>query len=72
MLNYILSYLNDKYYGSLLTSENHKLMRYDIDTIINHNDHLIKKENVTLEFDKQTGMMNIKVDDIFYQPEELI
>lgn len=73
MLRYVVTYLNDKYAGSLMTSEIDLQMQKDIDVIITNNSHLIKRENVILEFKKENGMMSLKVvGDNHYQPEELI
>lgn len=73
MLRYVVTYLNDKYTGSLMTNEINLQMQKDIDMIVANNSHLIKRENVILEFNKENCMMSLKtIGDNHYQPEELI
>lgn len=56
-----------------MTNEINLKMQKDIDVIVANNNHLIKRENVILEFNKENRMISLKVfGDNHYQPEELI
>ena len=73
MLHYIMKYLDGKYTGSPMTSSLAKTMNTDIDRIVESNSHLTDRENIVLEFNREHGMVNLRVKDrSHYQPEELI
>lgn len=63
MLNHIMEYLDGKYTGSPMTLSLSEMMNMDIDRIVESNTHLTNRENIVLEFNREHGIVNLRVKD---------